>query len=75
MQHRKCLLAVGLIENIIVAGYIEDVYSVTVYGILLGDDNYRVAVEVAFVEGALLPIPNEGISATLVVHVIGSFVA
>ena len=33
------------------------------------------AIEVAFVEDAPLPIPNEDISATLVNHVIGSFVA
>ena len=33
------------------------------------------AVEVAFVEDAPLPIPNEDIDTTLVVHVIRSFVA
>ena len=32
------------------------------------------AIEVEFVEDASLPIPNEDISATLVVHVIRSFV-
>ena len=46
-----------------------------VHGIPLRDDNYRVAVEVAFIEGAPLPIPNDNIDATLVVNVIGSFVA
>ena len=64
-----------MIENIIVVGYVEDVYTVTVYRIPLRDDNYHVAVEVAFVKDAPLPIPNEDISATLVNHVIGSFIA
>ena len=64
-----------MIENIIVVGYVEDIYSVTVHGIPLGDDNYCMAVEVAFVEDAHFSIPNEDISATLVNHVIGSFVA
>ena len=73
MRHRKCKFAVGLIDNIIVVGYVEDVYSVTIHEISLGDDNYCVAVEVAFVEDAPLPIPNEDISATLVNHVIRSF--
>ena len=46
-----------------------------VHGIPLGDYNYRAAIEVAFVKDAPLPIPNEDISATLVNHVIESFVA
>ena len=33
------------------------------------------AIEIAFVEGGPLPIPNEDIGATLLAHVIGSFVA
>ena len=33
------------------------------------------AVEVVFVDDAPLPIPNDDIGATLVGHVIGSFVA
>ena len=69
------MLAVGLIENIVAAGYVKDVYLVTVHGIPLGDDKYHVAVKVAFVEDAPLPIPNEDISAILVNHVIGSFIA
>ena len=75
LQHRKCQLTVGSMKNIVAVGYVEDVYSITVHGILLGDDNYHVAVEFTFVEGAPLPILNEDISATLVVLVIGSFVA
>ena len=65
----------GSTENIVVASYVEDVYSVMVHGVPLRDDNYRVAVEVAFIEGTPLLIPNEDIGATLVVYVIGSFVA
>ena len=66
---------VGSIENIVTAGYVEDVYLVTIHGIPLGDDNYRVTVEVAFIEDAPLSILNNDIGATLVAHVIGSFVA
>ena len=46
-----------------------------VCGIPLGDDNYRVAIKVAFVKDAPLPILNDDIGATLVIHVIGSLVA
>ena len=46
-----------------------------VHRIPLGDYNYHMAVEVVFVDDAPLLIPNEDISATLVSHVIGSFVA
>ena len=48
-----------MIDNIVGAGYVKDVYYLTVYGIPLGDDNYHVVVEVAFVEDALLSISNE----------------
>ena len=53
----------------------EDVYCLTVHGLPLGDDNYRVVVQVAFVEDALFPIPNEDIGATLVGYIVGSFIA
>ena len=73
MYHQKCKLAVGSIDYIVAVGYVEDVYCLTVHRIL-GDDNYRVAVEVAFVEDDPLLIPNKDIGATLVARVIGSFV-
>ena len=41
----------------------------------LGEHNYRVAIEIAFNDNAPLPLPNEDIGASLVGHVIESFVA
>ena len=69
MLHRKCKLAVGSINIIVAARYVEDVYCLMVYGIPLGDDNYHVAVQVAFVEDALLPIPYKDFGAILVGHI------
>ena len=46
-----------------------------VHGMILRDDNYCVAVEVAFIKDAPLLIPNEDISTTLVNHIVGSFIA
>ena len=37
-------------RNIIVIGYVENVDYLMVHEILLGDDNYHVAVEVEFVD-------------------------
>ena len=66
---------VGSIDYIVAAGYVKDVYCLTVHGIPLGDDNYRVTVKVAFIEDAPLSILNNDIGLTLVAHVIGSYVA
>ena len=46
-----------------------------VHGILLGDDNYRVTVQIAFIEDAHLSIPKKDLGATLVGHIVGSFIA
>ena len=53
----------------------EDANCLTVHGLSLGDDNYCVTIQVAFVEDASLLIPNEDIGATLVGHIVGSFIA
>ena len=65
----------GSIDNIIVVGYMEETNSLTLHGTPLGELNYRVAIEIAFNDNAPLPLPNEDIGASLVGHVIGSFVA
>ena len=64
-----------MINNIVAAGYVEDLYCFVMHGIQLGEDNYHVAVEVAFLENAYLLIQNEDIGAILVGHIIGSFIA
>ena len=66
---------VGSIDNIVVVGYMEDVYCLTVHGIPLGYDNYPVVVQVAFVEEASLLIPNEDLGAILVGYIVGPFIA
>ena len=53
----------------------EETNSLTLHGTPLGEHNYRVAVEISFNDNALLPLPNEDIGATLVGHVLGSFIA
>ena len=73
--HQKCKLVVGLIDNIIAGGYVEETNSLTLHETPLGELNYRVAIEIAFNDNAPLPLPNEDIDASLVGHVIRSFVA
>ena len=63
------------IDNIVAAGYVKETNSLTLHETPLGELNYRVALEIAFNDNAPLPIPNENISASLVGHVIRSFVA
>ena len=65
----------GSIENIVAVGYVEETNSLTLDGTPLGEFNYHVAVEITFNDNALLPLPNKGIGASLVGHVIESFVA
>ena len=52
----------------------EETNSLTLHGTPLGEHNYHVVVEIAFSDNALLPLPNKEIGASLVGHVIGSFV-
>ena len=53
----------------------EETNSLTLHGTPLGEHNYCVAIEVACNDNAPFPLPNEDIGASLVGHVIGSFVA
>ena len=64
-----------MLDNIVLASYVEETNSLTLHGTPLGEHNYRVAVEIAFNDNAHLPLPNNNISASLIGHVIGSFVA
>ena len=53
----------------------EETNSLTLHEIPLGKINYPMAIEIAFNDNAPLPLPNKNIGASLVGHVIGSFVA
>ena len=64
----------GLIDNIVTAGYLEETNSLTLYGTPLREHNYHVTVEITFNDNAPFPLPNEDIGALLVGHVIGSFI-
>ena len=62
------------IDNNVAAGYVEETNSLTLHRSPLGELNYRVAREIALNDNAPLPLPNEDIGASLVGHVIRSFV-
>ena len=65
----------GSVNNIVAACYVEETNSLTLYKTSLGENNYRVTIEIVFNDNAPLPIPNKDIGASLIGHVIGSFVA
>ena len=66
---------VGSIDNIVATGYMEETNSLTLHGTPLGEHNYCVAIEIALNDNVPFPLLNEDIGASLVSHVIGSFVA
>ena len=53
----------------------EETNSLKLHETPLGEHNYHVVVEIAFNDNAPLPLPNKDIGASLVGHVIGSFIA
>lgn len=73
---RKCLLAIGNLENIVANGYVIDTGSDRIHGILLGSENVRVHVsdiEPDHLEDELpIPVNDE---MYLVTHAVKSMVA
>ena len=63
-----------MIHNIVTPGYVEETNPLMMHGTPLEGYNYRVAIEIVFNNNAPLPLPNKDIGASLVGHVIGSFV-
>ena len=64
-----------MIDNIVAAGYMEETNSLTLHRTPSGELNYRMAIEIIFNDNTPISLPNKDIGASLVGHVIGSFVA
>ncbi|PON33680.1 hypothetical protein PanWU01x14_350680 [Parasponia andersonii] len=75
-KNRPCKLAVGSRDNIVALRYVqESTLSTIIHSKELGENNFRVSVEVVLDSIALIPIPNPDDDTRLVGDVLGSHLA